>query len=211
MGKRGGRKRRASSDSEDDEEDAQPDSKTGRAIPVSGGDLDAEREECMRRNQQRLIELGLLPAVASLKQAVAGDKKKPVTRKPKADKENAGEGEQPALRRSLRAKGVEPELPVQLEVLFRSRNNNGEDRPYDAPVRPPRPRSIPAAGADATKFDAHNLHRLRTMSDEAMLKRIHKISNTLKLMSLVQLLKDFGRHELAEEAQAALDERLACV
>ncbi|GLC59989.1 hypothetical protein PLESTB_001561300 [Pleodorina starrii] len=179
---------------------------------VAHVDLDQERKERMQRNQQILQEMGLMPVLNSLKSAAAAavEANRPAPKRKQAHDTTAA-GEERVLRRSLRTRGQEPELPALLVPLF---GRPEKDRPYDEaaakPLAAARPRA-PAAngGGDAAKFDAHNLHRLRTMSDEAMLKRIHKITNTLKLQSLVQLLREFGRDELAEEAQAALDARLA--
>ncbi|PNH04662.1 hypothetical protein TSOC_009150 [Tetrabaena socialis] len=226
--------------------DASPDCTAGHfdrrgGMPIVN-DLERERQAHMARNQQRLQELGLLPLLTSMRQeAGAPAAAKAAAKKRRAEEqENAGAGEERVLRRSLRGKGQEPELPPLLESVFRR-----PERPYRDPGEgaPPWPR-VEAGGADAAKFDAHNLHRLRTMGDDAMLKRIGKISNTLKLASLVQvrekgresrrpraeesaseraretvtsdqcrphLLRHFGRDELAEEAQAALDARLANV
>ncbi|KXZ55094.1 hypothetical protein GPECTOR_3g249 [Gonium pectorale] len=161
----------------------------------------------MERNQRMLEQMGLASAVQSLREEAKPKAPNPAPKRRRGDQENAA-GEERVLRRSLRAKGKEPELPPLLEPLFRRPDNAHK---YDQPVRKPRAQGPPADGGDAAKFDAHNLHRLRTMSDEAMLKRIGKITNTLKLKSLVQLLRSFGRDELAEAAQEALDERLACV
>ncbi|GLI60474.1 hypothetical protein VaNZ11_002633 [Volvox africanus] len=180
-------------------------------------DLDEERAACMQRNQKILEELGLAPLIQSIKSrvATAAEAKKAAASKKRRIDDNGGEamGQKRVLRQSLRTKGQEPELPPLLAPLF---NRSQAERPYGEPgtkltaVKSRAP-VVEQNGGDASKFDAHNLHRLRTMSDEAMLKRIHKISNTLKLRSLVQLLRHFGRDELAQEAQAALDARLANV
>ncbi|KAG2424581.1 hypothetical protein HXX76_014461 [Chlamydomonas incerta] len=196
---------------------------SGRGVAASAVendaiDLDAQRKEIMLRNQKRLQELGLVNLVANMRREASSEAAKPTTASSRAKRTAAGEkengdGEQQVVRRSLRTRGQEPELPLLLEPLFRKPDAPGE-RPYsqeERKARPPRPPSAAAADGDAHKYDAHNMHRLRTMSDDAMLKRISKITNTLKLQSLVQLLREFGRDELADEAQAALDERLACV
>ncbi|EFJ50378.1 hypothetical protein VOLCADRAFT_88928 [Volvox carteri f. nagariensis] len=146
----------------------------GDHVALQPVDLDRERLERMQRNEKILQDLGLVPMLHSIKSTViaaAEVKKIAVSKKRKRDS-NSTTGEERVLRRSLRTKGEEPELPPLLKPLF---------------------------------------HRLRTLSDEAMRKRIQKITNTLKLKSLVQLLTDFGRDELAEEAQRALDARLANV
>ncbi|KAG2448395.1 hypothetical protein HYH02_006287 [Chlamydomonas schloesseri] len=217
------RSRRTAANENNDEapDDGPQCSGKGAAAAVENGsvDLDAQRKEIMKRNQQRLQELGLVNLMANIRQEASSEaaKKPAASSKAKRSSERAGkengDDDKRVVRRSLRTQGQEPELPPLLEPLFR-RPDATEERPYSEEVRqarPPRPPSAAAADGDAHKYDAHNLHRLRTMSDDAMLKRINKITNTLKLSSLVQLLREFGRDELADEAQAALDERLACV
>eukprot|EP00198_Chlamydomonas_reinhardtii_P000401 XP_001689736.1 predicted protein [Chlamydomonas reinhardtii] len=149
-------------------DDAPQSSGRGAASAVENGtvDLDAQRKEIMLRNQQRLQELGLTNLMADMRQDVNSDAAKKTVASSKAkrsaasDKEN-GDGEQRVVRRSLRNRGQEPELPPLLEPLFRKPDAAGE-QPYseeERKARPPRPPSAAAADGDAHKYDSHNLHR----------------------------------------------------
>ncbi|GIL55546.1 hypothetical protein Vafri_11104 [Volvox africanus] len=84
-------------------------------------DLDEERAACMRRNQQKLEELGLAPLIQSIQStiATAAEAKKAASKKRRID-DSGGEsmGQERVLRRSLRTKGQEPELPPLLAPLF---------------------------------------------------------------------------------------------
>lgn len=112
-------------------------------------------------------------------------------------------------RRSMRHRGREPELPASA-VLFCSTSGLQSSTACDRLQEPKRPRTSTFADEcdGASRHDAHNIHRLRTMSEDAMLNRISKISNISKLRSLVEVLRMHGRDELAAAAAAALEERL---
>ncbi|GFR48219.1 hypothetical protein Agub_g10079 [Astrephomene gubernaculifera] len=103
-------------------------SERGRKTPDAGNseqivDLDREREECMRRNQQRLMELGLLPALESLRACAASnaEAKQAASKKRRLNEEEnrTADGEERVLRRSLRTKGQDPDLPALLVPLFK--------------------------------------------------------------------------------------------
>ncbi|CAL5220271.1 g2252 [Coccomyxa viridis] len=62
---------------------------------------------------------------------------------------------------------------------------------------------------DCTHVDAHNLYRIKTMSESALQRRIYTIRRCDKLQSYVQLLKACGMEELAKHAQQRLTELFA--
>ncbi|GIL85306.1 hypothetical protein Vretifemale_13905 [Volvox reticuliferus] len=97
-------------------------------------DLDEERAACMRRNQQKLQELGLAPLIQSMKStaAMAAEAKKAAALKKRRIDGSCSKsmGQERVLRRSLRTRGQEPELPPLLAPFF---NRSQAERPYGEP------------------------------------------------------------------------------
>lgn len=90
--------------------------------PVTGvtaaRDLDAERDELIRRNKSMMQQLGLLPLVDSLKKQVVQQEGQANKRQRQTERPSAEESERRATRRSLRAQGKEPDLPALLQPMF---------------------------------------------------------------------------------------------
>lgn len=152
-------------------------------------EYEAAREKRIRQNKDRLAKLGLAapagppvparaPARPRARAEDEGDENEapgPVTRSKRA------RGAAPT-RRSGRLRGERPEfveLPPELD----------EDRP--PPAR--RARAPPARIADPDALDALNLHRVRTMSEDALRRRVWKIRRPDKLDSFIKVGEQGGR------------------
>lgn len=68
-------------------------------------------------------------------------------------------------------------------------------------------RTLSSGTGGAASFDRHNLMRMASMSEQALLRRARKITNPGKLASFVALLERCeGLEEVAAAANAALCE-----
>ncbi|EFN52271.1 expressed protein [Chlorella variabilis] len=65
-------------------------------------------------------------------------------------------------------------------------------------------------GGGSQELHAHNVMRVRSMSDRALQTRIWKIRRADKLHSFIKVLEACGKEELAAEAQQALEAMVGC-
>ncbi|GBF96684.1 hypothetical protein Rsub_09317 [Raphidocelis subcapitata] len=91
--------------------------------------------------------------------------------------------------------------------------------PRPAPARPSagaveaaaaRRLSRGAQDGDAAEHDSHNLYRLRTMSEKALITRARRITIVAKLVSFIALLEEMGLDVVAEAARDRLQELTGC-
>ncbi|KAF5841694.1 hypothetical protein DUNSADRAFT_11900 [Dunaliella salina] len=144
-----------------------------------------ERLVRIKRNQEKLEEIGVQQASDELKQAAKQRRRK----EPGADILNV-EGVKKAPKASRQSNRLRGKAADNLQGA----ESKVEEGDQPAPRQPlVKEVSIPimAAAAEAALYQK-NLYRVSTMSDVAMMRRITAITNISKMQSLVDVLQQLG-------------------
>ncbi|WIA11276.1 hypothetical protein OEZ85_011400 [Tetradesmus obliquus] len=164
-------------------------------------EYELERLRRIQRNKQVLAELGLENAATRLLEGSSKHaQQRAAKRQPcqSADGEQQEEQQQPA-RRSRRLASQPAEAAPEHQEL----DPGGCSKP--GPVER---RSVFAAASklDVNALLQHNMYRMNSMSEKALITRAWKITNVSKLQSFVQVLEAAGKEAVLQEARKALQQ-----
>uniref|UniRef100_A0A383W5T7 Uncharacterized protein n=1 Tax=Tetradesmus obliquus TaxID=3088 RepID=A0A383W5T7_TETOB len=167
-------------------------------------EYELERLRRIQRNKQVLAELGLENAATKL---LAGSSKHAKQRAAKRQHCNSADGEQQEQQQPARRSRRLASQPAEAAPEHQELGPGGCSKP--GPVE--RRRVFAAASKlDANALLQHNVYRMNSMTEKALITRAWKITNVSKLQSFVQVLEAAGKEAVLQEARKALQQLTGC-
>jgi hypothetical protein len=159
-------------------------------------EYEAQRLRNIARNQSRLQELGLNTLKVELEANHPSTAQLKESKKKKKEKATVTSSPPKPIRQSKRVRGeaADNHISLSIDLDYETATTNNNSRSV---IRRPPPSSTPSnhhhpdievPDGEDPQLLKHNLMRLRSMSLEALKKRVAKITNLSKLMSFITAL-----------------------